>query len=343
MAAVLSGSHFWKSSTLDITDTRYWERYDHFRNPGADIGIRNHAFQQYAIQNPSGELRTRSMLTSYEISLLYALAKDYYTGAGDILDLGPLNGVCTNAIAKGLLANPRDIERRKRIFSFDLFLTAGLPAEIFGTGEHVTGSFLDTFLATNADYLEHIHISAGDLLSFRWPADRPVEIAFIDVSKSWRLNYWIQCNVLPALIPGRSILIQQDYVYFHSYWVAITMQYYEEYFERLYVIFGGSIAYRYRKALPATEFSRDLSTLSLSAKIALLDRAIAQAESTSAQVLRCARAYCYLDHGEIAPAERALREVDLDAKGQDPINDFSAIARSNHEMVSRLILERKRS
>jgi hypothetical protein len=328
-------------SALDITDTKYWERYDHFRNPEANIGIRNEAYQQYAIRNPSGAVRTRSMLTSYEISLLYALAREYYTGAGEIADLGPLNGVCSNALAKGLVDNGRDFERQKRIFAFDLFLTGGLPPEIFGTGRDITGSFLDAYLTINRDYLAHIHVSAGDLLAFRWPAERPLEIVFNDVSKSWALNAWIQRNVLPALIPGHSILIQQDYVYFHSYWVAITMQYYEEYFERLYPVFGSSMVYRYRKRLPAAQLERNLADLPLYDKIALLDDAIAGAEATSAQVLRCARAYCFFDHGDIARAERALREVDLEAKGADDISDFSGIARSNYQIVAELLSARR--
>jgi hypothetical protein len=330
-------------AALDIADTRFWERYDQYRNPEADIGIRNDAYQQYSIRNPSGAARTRSMLTTYEISLLYALAREYYTGAGEILDLGPLNGVCSNALCKGLIDNPRPLERQKRIFAFDLFLTGGLPAEIFGTGADVTGSFLDAYLTINRDYLGHIHVSAGDLLGFRWPGDRPVEIVFNDISKSWALNTWIQRNVLPALIPGQSILIQQDYVYFHSYWVAITMQYYAEYFERLYPVFGSSMVYRYRRRLPAAEFDRNLADLPLHDKIALLDDAIEGAETTSAQVLRCARAFCLFDHGEFARAEEALQDVDLDAKGQDPINDFSGIARSNRDIVAHMIHARRRA
>ena len=48
------------------------------------------------------------MLTRrYEIAILYSLAKDYYTGAGAIVDGGPLLGLTTNALANYSTTFPR--------------------------------------------------------------------------------------------------------------------------------------------------------------------------------------------------------------------------------------------
>lgn len=155
-----------------IHSSLFWEKYDQFRNPSYKFGISNTAFQKYTISNPSGDVDAVSMLTSYELSLLYALAKDYYNGVGVIVDAGPLNGVCTNALAKGLTENSLLNRNKKRIYAFDLFQTTGLPHTMFDGYDVSTGSFLDLFISNNVDYLDLINIVAGDLLDFHWDKEK---------------------------------------------------------------------------------------------------------------------------------------------------------------------------
>lgn len=320
-----------------IRSTRFWERYDQFRTPGSRIGITNRGFQDYLLSNPSSEVEARSMLTSYELSLLYALARDYFRGEGYILDLGVLNGVSTNAIAKGLRANTVAADTRRRICCFDLFRTDGLPSDIFGGRASPTGCFLDSFIDNNRDYLDLINVNAGDIRGFRWDSSRRIEILFNDVSKSWDLNQWIQRNLFPALVPGESVVVQQDYVYFHSYWVAITMEYYRDYFEVLYPVFGSSMVYLYRRPLPREEIDRDLNTLALEEKLELLDRAVEAAPPGIREVLKCAKAYCLVEHDCCNDARQVLADVDLEVGHGDPLYDFSGIAASNHNIVSRML------
>jgi hypothetical protein len=320
-----------------IRSPAFWERYDQFRSPSTSIGITNYSFQRYRLSNPSGDIDTRSMLTSYEIALLYALARDYFRGTGVIVDLGVLNGVSTNALARGLRANTASAETRRKIFSFDLFRTEGLPGEFFEGSQDVTGCFLDTFIDNNRDYLDLISLTAGDIRSFRWERDRKIEILFNDVSKSWELNRWIQRNVFPALVPGESVVVQQDYIYFHSYWVAITMEYYGDYFEPLYPVFGSSMVYRYARQLPDEAFDRDLESLPLDIKLELLDRAIAAALPSVGEVLKCAKAYCLVDNGHPDAARSVLESVSEASAGGDPLYDYSSIAASKKATVGRLI------
>ncbi len=326
-----------RTASLTVRSTLFWERYDQFRTPGSNTGITNTAFQTYRLANPSGTIEARSMLTSYELSLLYALAKDHFTGAGYMVDLGVLNGVSTNALAKGLVANTSVTDKQKRIYSFDLFQTAGLPAYMFGDRPDMTGSFLDNFIDNNRDFLKLISINPGEIRSLHWKPDQRVEIVFNDVSKSWDLNAWIQRNIFPALVPGASVLVQQDYIYFHSYWVAITMEYYKEYFEALYPVFGSSMVYLYTKQLPSGEFDRDLFTLSLEGKLELIEHAISRALPSVREVLKCAKAYCLLDNGRREDARRVLSTVDLRRHGGDPLYDFSGIAASNHRIVGEML------
>jgi hypothetical protein len=324
--------------TPPVNSTKFWERYDQWRTPGSNYGITNVSYQKYEITNPSGLRCASSMLTTYELALLYALAKDYWSGHGCIIDTGSLNGLSVNALAKGLQDNPGYLKnkRDKIIYAFDLFQSNGLPSEFFDGSQNVTGSFLDAFLANNRDYLDTISITAGNILSFHWQGE-DVEIFFNDVSKSWEINHWIQRNILPFLIPGKSILIQQDYCYFHSYWVAITMEYFSDYFELMYPVFGSSFVYLYKMEIPSFKLQADLFSLPLATKLELLDRAIAKAPPSSAEVLKCAKAYCLLDNNQPNLASEVLSTVVVDSFGEDPIRDFSGIAKSNKAIVAELI------
>ena len=63
----------------------------------------------------------KSMLEPYEIALLYVLAKDYYSGAGYIVDAGCLFGISTFALAAGIRQNAHYAKIDLPIQSFDLF------------------------------------------------------------------------------------------------------------------------------------------------------------------------------------------------------------------------------
>ena len=78
-------------------------------------------WREFTLETTRGPRAVRSMLTRYEIAILYALARDHYTGVGAIVDAGPLTGVTTSAFARGMEANARAFKRAKRIHSFDLF------------------------------------------------------------------------------------------------------------------------------------------------------------------------------------------------------------------------------
>jgi len=60
----------------------------------------------------------------------------------------------------------------------------------------------------------------------------------------------------PHLIPGISLVIQQDYIHFALPWIHITMERLAEYFETLDYFRSGSAVYRLKRALPAETFGR---------------------------------------------------------------------------------------
>ena len=229
------------------TSTVNWRQF-----VGGDWGIalKDEApgWREYLIENPSGSVVCRSMLMRYELAMLYALARLNYTGAGAIIDAGPLTGLTTNALVKGLLANPLAQDNKRRVFAFDLF--DHVPQQ--GALDNVpnrNGSILDTYLEVNRDYLDTVSIAAGDLLRHSWNSGQ-IEILMIDLAKSWKLNTFVVDEWFPELLPG-AYLVQQDYCSWLSYWLPITMAVLKDHFQLVDFAMGGSTIFRCIKPVPA--------------------------------------------------------------------------------------------
>jgi hypothetical protein len=258
------------------------------------------------------------MLQLQELAALYMLAKDYYRGEGEIVDLGPLLGVGTNALARGLAENRAVSNRDKRIHSFDLFLAKGMGTVIAEPSR--SGSVFDRFLRNNHDYLRHISISPGDLMEMSWDRS-PVEILFIDLAKTWELNAQVLRQFFKYLIPGRSIVVQQDFVHCFEYWIPITMEHFAEYFEHLYFVPGSSSVYRFVKEIPDRLIYESIRDMPVERKSFYLRRARERSPADVREILKCSEVCCLADHGSFDAAADLLKTVDV-SMTPDPGLDF---------------------
>lgn len=319
-----------------MTETSYWRRYAPWLASKQDpaMGITSEAFQEYYIETPHGREWARSMLTSYELSLLYGVCRHDYHGRGEIVDGGPLLGVGTYAMARGLDHNSLVVNKHKRIYSFDLWLASPDMGGYVDREGQATGSVLERFLEINRDYLDTIYVSPGDLLAMRWPS-RPIEVLFVDIAKSPDLNAWVLRNWFTCLIPGRSILIQQDYVHFAEWWIAVTMEYFKECFELIEFVYGASAVYRCVKTVSPESITAFLK-LSPSDHVLLMRNAISDAPKSVAEVLKCGLA-ALLMRTDPVEAARTLTTVQFNVRHPDAIQDFSEIALGNFTIVSDLL------
>lgn len=168
-----------------------------------------------------------SMMNPEELSLLYSLAKNYFSDQGEIVDLGPFLGSSTACFGEGILANPLNVRKSyKRIYSYDLFRYekfAGFDW-LINRKNLATGSFFMNYLYNIRKYVNSslVNITPGDLCKFNWNSN-PVEILFIDASKNLNLNDHIVKNFFPSLFPG-SIIVQQDYYYYGCPWLYLSME-----------------------------------------------------------------------------------------------------------------------
>jgi hypothetical protein len=202
----------------------------------------------------------RTMLSAQELELLYTLARDRYTGRGEIIDGGAFLGGSTLALAAGLRDNPAVADTRGRVHSYDMFVADHFVSQfIDGYPEGTsTRPYYDGVIAAVAD---RVTVHEGDIATFPWPADRAIEILFIDVAKSWETNDFLVQQFFPRLIPGVSSVIQQDYHWPHTPWISITMELLADHVTYLGSMPWATAHYRWERALEPGELPARLRDL----------------------------------------------------------------------------------
>jgi hypothetical protein len=202
------------------------------------------------------------MLSFAERALLHELVRRTWRGAGAIVDGGSFFGSSIAAAAEGMLAGSaiHDVAADgfsggKPIHGYELgFLPAPSNPRAdrrrqYGGVEYFLGdSFVPILETTVAPYRDLVALHIGDLNEQSWDGS-PIEIAFIDVCKTIRLNAHVSREFLPALIPGASTLINQDFFFDRLPWIKVTMGYLGDYFRWEGQVFSSSV-YRNIKAVP---------------------------------------------------------------------------------------------
>ncbi|WP_336489766.1 hypothetical protein [Methylobacterium nigriterrae] len=323
---------------VDLKDSQFWRRYVPFWNPESRVPFVETGFQTYRVTTADGEVTIKSMLSSLELALLYALAKDYWTGEGEIVDLGCLYGLTTRCLAEGMALNRRVPDNRKlrRIYAYDLFLAEDYSWWSQGSPTVHAGSWFSEFLSVNRDHLAAIAPCPGDLLHMNW-GTKPIEILMIDAAKSWDLNDWIIRKMFPRLIPGRSVVIQQDQVHYLEYWISIAMEYFSDKFEYIDTIYGSSAYYLCTAPISEEEAHRALKALPFEEKERLLLAAIARSRPSAQAALTGTHVKLLADHGQHDRARSVLAQMSTDRLSEDTAYDFSAIARSDKASLTTLL------
>jgi hypothetical protein len=265
-----------------------------------------------------------SMLTYGERALLYSLGRELSSGAS-IVDAGCFLGGSTAALALGVsevLAEPQPV-----IHSYDLFLVDHSARTHYSAliGDREIGADLRPVFETvvGADLIGYVEVHAGDLLAQRWGGE-PIDVLFVDVAKTWELSDHVAHEFFPALIPGRSVVVQQDYVHEWLPWVHITMQLLDGCFERVAVVSGSpSVVFRCTRAIKPSDLPVRLRDLPDARLERLFDAAVAPYDGEDRSILECARAVLLVDlHG----ADQAVAHLDrLAARTDSPTARFETV------------------
>ena len=182
-----------------------------------------------------------SMICAQELRFLHYLTHHHYTGAGAVVDLGPLFGSSSYALLSGM--------SRGCIQSYDLWEffpdCEGLLGESLPLGTDIYPLFKENL----SRFADRVAPHKGDLLQYVWTGG-PIEILFIDAAKSPELMLHIANDLFPSLIPG-AFVIQQDWVSYGTPWIQIAMGLLAEFFEIMDSPEGGTVCFRVKRRIPS--------------------------------------------------------------------------------------------
>lgn len=260
-----------------------------------------------------------SMILWEEQRLLHWLAREWYQGEGAIVDLGCFVGSSTLSFISGLEARPpeRRIRCRPVIHSYDMFITPDDPYtfERLPPGRRKGDSFRDVFDGNLGAHASWVDVHAGDLRKLGW-GNGPIALCFLDICKCWSTNQAVFEHFFPHLIPGRSIVIQQDFNHPWSPWIPIGMQWLAPWFE----IIGeeaSSRIYLLKERIPWERLNTQLRIeLSLAQKIELLEASIAGSPPRTAAHHTAALAIQEWMEGDVQRARQTLEAAQA-AHGAD--------------------------
>jgi len=275
---------------------------------------------------PFGDLV--GMTTPEEQAFLYHFARRDYDGRGAVVDLGCWLGSSAVPLAAGLAANDRPEARAARIHAYDLFVWDDwMEDSLAGTAHAGTlrrgDSFRPLFERLVGPYLAQLEVTAGDLTRLTWGSGAPIALLFNDASKSWALANALLRNFYPFVVPGRGLVVEQDFVHFYTPWVHLLHWRLRDAFEPVvHVPYSGSMVFRAVAALahPAGARDLDFGDFDESEIEAAFDRSLGLVEPSMRPNVWASRVMLEVHRGDLPRAralfaeapKRGLRGLDLE-------------------------------
>lgn len=267
---------------------------------------------------PADIFEAKGMIGPEERRCYYWLARHWATGRGCIVDAGAFVGASTYCFAAGAAAaGRREFEDRPIVHAYDYFkvidqyvgdaITQHFGA--IGQGE----SYLQHFEKQTAPFSDMIRAYPGDFLSHQWNG-LPIEILFVDIAKTAALNSHVIAEFFPSLIPGKSIIIHQDYYHCWHPYIHISMEYFDEEFELVdELVRYGSRVWRLAKPIPPEKIARmNAYDLTSAEKIELLDRVIAKSSEVMLPMMEVVRIWQFYDNKDLTAVWAGLDRMQAD-------------------------------
>jgi hypothetical protein len=260
---------------------------------------------------PASATGVPTMLSKMERRLLYSLARDYATGEGAIVDAGSFLGGSTAALLSGVRDRP-DGWNGPPVESYDLFRVEAFTVPKFFARDRslrVGDSFRPRFDAHVAQFdVPHV-VHEGDITQLGWDGG-PIDVLFLDVLKSWEINDAVLRDFFPSLVPGRSVIVHQDYGWGDNPWVAITVELMRDSLVLVDWMEWGSHVFFLERELSPELLEQGVGGLSPDAKVELTDAAISHAEGWVQGMLEVSRALLVADRDGPKAGLAELRGVE---------------------------------
>ncbi len=203
--------------------------------------LRDRAWMQMPHQALAKARGVPSMLSRDEQKLYFWLGRNYATGAGDVVDLGSFVGGSSARLAAGLEAGGA----KARVHAFDKFAADEKTKENVlykgGIAPFDGSDILPLAQRLLAPWKDRIVFHQGEITQQSWHG--PIEILTLDASKIAALMDTMAAMFFPSLLPGRSVIVQQDFLHFSQPWIAAQMELLADYFTPLAYCPRDSIVY----------------------------------------------------------------------------------------------------
>lgn len=244
---------------------------------------------------PRALLYPRGMIGPEERRAYYWLGRNWLSGEGCIVDAGAFLGASTYCFAAGATdGGRRQFRGRPTVHAYDYFKVVDNYV-----GEAIRKdfcqiepgeSYLDIFEYQTAQYAEAIEPHAGDFLGHQWCRE-PIEILFIDIAKTQGLNSHVVGQFFLCLIPGRSVVVHQDYFHCWHPYIHVAMEFFNDEFDLVdeHVPHQSRI-WRLAKPLSQEKIERIRSyNLSETERMELLDRLVEKSSPLSRPMMEVVR------------------------------------------------------
>ena len=160
------------------------------------------------------EIDIPAMITPQERNYYHWLASSIGKDAGNIVELGVWLGASTAALSAGLDG--------QTIHCFDQFDWEELDNWKSGIhlseGDDFSGIFLDNMKRVGAN----VRVTRANLYDFTW-TDGDIDLIVIDLGKYANELAYALMVFGPRFVPGKTIIVLQDYQYFPGYQIALTI------------------------------------------------------------------------------------------------------------------------
>jgi hypothetical protein len=250
-----------------------------------------------------------TMLSKAERRLLYTLARDYASGEGSIVDAGCFLGGSTAALLAG--ARDRSEPLARPVESYDLFRIEEFTVPKFFADDRsarVGDSFRPRFDAHIALFdVPHV-VHEGDITELGWSGG-PIDVLFLDVLKSWEINDAVLRDFFPSLVPGRSVIVHQDYGWGDTPWIPISVELMRDSLVLIDWMEWGSHVFLVDRDLPRDVLEDGVGGLDVTTKIEVIDRAVARAEGWVQGMVEISRAFLVAERDGRDAALADLRSI----------------------------------
>jgi hypothetical protein len=271
-----------------------------------------HQFSQLLAIAP-GLRRLCGMTTVSERAYLQWFTQVIFKNEGAIVDLGCWLGSTTIPLARGLARNKRISPPLQSIYAYDAFVWRSWMAPCVAAtplhGKYRDGdSFVDEFKERTAPWQDRIRLREGDLATIDWKEGK-IEFLLIDIMKSWELANSVISRFFPALIPGRSLVLHQDFAHWYTPWIHLIHYRLRHHFCLEYDIpRSTSVVFRLQEPIPPALLACNYAFDSFRTEEihAAFDYSSGLVSSEKRENVAAAKIMCFVHSGDLVQASREL-------------------------------------